>query len=131
VDESACCSAQKVAALDQALDGLDGWITGCARAVADPRGRAQGLVRRGAWALEGESDRRLDAERVWDYIARNDVPYNALQIAATTDRLRAVHAPRKRARRRWAAARRPSAASTSELTDAARPGGPKTVGRRC
>jgi phosphoadenosine phosphosulfate reductase len=48
-----CCSARKVAALDLALEDLDGiWK---ANPIAD-------------W----------DAKAVWDYIARNDVPYNAL-----------------------------------------------------
>src|ERR1700728_1209306 len=30
-DELACCSDRKVAALDHALDGLDGWVTGLRR----------------------------------------------------------------------------------------------------
>ena len=76
----AAARRSKVAALDQALDGLDGWITGRApRAVADARRRAEARLRR-ARAGSGRPTRSPTGtpQRVWDYIARHDVPYNAL-----------------------------------------------------
>ena len=77
--ESACCSAQKVAALEQALDGLDGWITGLRRAQSPTRANAPKVSfddARGIWKANPIAD--WDADRVWEYIARHDVPYTAL-----------------------------------------------------
>ena len=74
-----CCSERKVAALEVALDGLDGWITGVRREQAPTRAAAPKLSfdeRRGIWKANPIAD--WDARRVWDYIARNDVPYNPL-----------------------------------------------------
>jgi phosphoadenosine phosphosulfate reductase len=74
-----CCSARKVAALDLALEDLDGWITGLRREQAPTRSSTPKLafdVRRGIWKANPIAD--WDAKAVWDYIARNDVPYNAL-----------------------------------------------------
>ena len=74
-----CCSARKVAALDLALEELDGWITGLRREQAPTRASTPKLAfdgRRGIWKANPIAD--WDAERVWDYIARHDVPYNAL-----------------------------------------------------
>ena len=77
--ESACCSARKVEALECALDGLDGWITGVRREQSPTRADAPKLSfdeRRGLWKANPIAD--WDARRVWDYIAANDVPYNPL-----------------------------------------------------
>jgi phosphoadenosine phosphosulfate reductase len=74
-----CCSASKVAALDLALEDLDGWITGMRREQAPTRSSVPKLAfddRRGIWKANPIAD--WDAKAVWDYIARNDVPYNAL-----------------------------------------------------
>jgi phosphoadenosine phosphosulfate reductase len=74
-----CCSARKVAALDLALEDLDGWITGLRREQAPTRSSTPRLAfdaRRGIWKANPIAD--WDAKAVWDYIARNDVPYNAL-----------------------------------------------------
>ena len=74
-----CCSARKVAALDLALEELDGWITGLRREQAPTRASTPKLAfddRRGIWKANPIAD--WDAKAVWDYIARNDVPYNAL-----------------------------------------------------
>jgi phosphoadenosine phosphosulfate reductase len=74
-----CCSVRKVAALDLALEGLDGWITGLRREQAPTRSSAPKLAydaRRGIWKANPIAD--WDSKAVWDYIARNDVPYNAL-----------------------------------------------------
>jgi phosphoadenosine phosphosulfate reductase len=74
-----CCSVRKVAALDLALAGLDGWITGLRREQAPTRAEAPKLgfdASRGIWKANPLAD--WDARAVWEYIARNDVPYNAL-----------------------------------------------------
>ena len=74
-----CCSERKVAALDLALEGLDGWITGLRREHSPTRSRAPKLeydARRGIWKANPIAD--WDSKAVWDYIARDDVPYNAL-----------------------------------------------------
>jgi phosphoadenosine phosphosulfate reductase len=74
-----CCSARKVAALDLALEDLDGWITGVRREQAPTRSSTSKLAfdaRRGIWKANPIAD--WDAKAVWDYIARNDVPFNEL-----------------------------------------------------
>jgi phosphoadenosine phosphosulfate reductase len=74
-----CCSEAKVAALDRALSGLDGWITGLRREQAPTRGATPKLrydERRDVWKANPLAD--WDARAVWDYIASHDVPYNAL-----------------------------------------------------
>jgi phosphoadenosine phosphosulfate reductase len=74
-----CCSVAKVAALDQALAGLDGWITGLRREQAPTRAGTPKLsfdVHRGIWKANPLAD--WDDRAVWDYIARHDVPYNPL-----------------------------------------------------
>jgi phosphoadenosine phosphosulfate reductase len=74
-----CCSERKVAALDEALDGLDGWITGLRREQAPTRAGAPKLAFdavRGIWKANPLAD--WDAKAVWDYIAARDVPYNPL-----------------------------------------------------
>jgi phosphoadenosine phosphosulfate reductase len=74
-----CCSARKVAALDLALEDLDGWITGLRREQAPTRSSTPKLAfdaRRGIWKANPIAD--WDAKAVWDYIARHDVPYNEL-----------------------------------------------------
>jgi phosphoadenosine phosphosulfate reductase len=76
---SACCSERKVAALELALDGLDGWITGLRREQSPTRAQAPKLAfdeRRGIWKANPLAD--WDAKAVWEYIAANDVPYNPL-----------------------------------------------------
>jgi phosphoadenosine phosphosulfate reductase len=74
-----CCTERKVAALDAALDGLDGWITGVRREQSPTRAAAPKLSfdeARGLWKANPIAD--WDGRRVWDYIARHDVPYNVL-----------------------------------------------------
>lgn len=74
-----CCSERKVAALDAALEDLDGWITGLRREQAQTRAAAPKLSYdqgRGVWKANPLAD--WSNRDVWDYIARNDVPYNEL-----------------------------------------------------
>ena len=96
-----CCGQAKVDGLDQALDGVEAWITGHPpRAITDTRRRAK-LERdekRGIWKLNPLAD--WTNKDIWSYIFKHDLPYNPLHDHGLRfDRLRAVHAPRQRPRR--------------------------------
>ena len=114
-----CCSERKVAALDRALDGLDGWITGLRREQAPTRaGTPEARLRRAPRHLEGEPARRLGRQRG---VGLHRPPRRPLQPAARprlrVDRLRArARFPGPGAKGAGPAATRPSAASTSEAT---------------
>jgi phosphoadenosine phosphosulfate reductase len=74
-----CCSAAKVDALERALSGLDGWVTGLRREQAPTRAGTPKLTfdeRRGICKANPIAD--WDDKAVWDYIFRHDVPYNPL-----------------------------------------------------
>jgi len=74
-----CCGERKVAALNEALGGVDGWVTGLRREQASTRGETPKLVRddrRGVWKASPLAD-WTDTD-VWAYIARHDLPYNPL-----------------------------------------------------
>jgi phosphoadenosine phosphosulfate reductase len=74
-----CCAERKVAALDAALDGLDAWITGIRREQAPTRADVETISfdsRRKVWKANPLAD--WSEQAVWDYLARHDVPYNAL-----------------------------------------------------
>ena len=74
-----CCSVAKVAALEQALQGAEGWITGIRREQGPTREQAQLIEHdegRGLWkynplALWTEKD-------LWRRIHERDLPYNPL-----------------------------------------------------
>ena len=74
-----CCGQFKVAALEQALEGADAWITGIRREQAPTRAAAQQVERderRGIWKfnpLAAWSDKD-----VWRYINEHDLPYHPL-----------------------------------------------------
>jgi phosphoadenosine phosphosulfate reductase len=74
-----CCSAAKVAALEGALDGAEGWITGIRR--------EQGPTRAGTDLIERDEQRNLwkynplahwTDKDLWRRIHERDLPYNAL-----------------------------------------------------
>ena len=74
-----CCSEAKVAALEQALEGVDAWITGIRREQAPTRAAASKLERderRGLWKLNPLAD--WTEKDVWRYIHRHDLPYHPL-----------------------------------------------------
>jgi phosphoadenosine phosphosulfate reductase len=74
-----CCGERKIAALDRALAGLDGWLTGLRREQAPTREATPKLVwdaRRAVWKASPLAD-WAEAD-VWAYIARHNLPYNAL-----------------------------------------------------
>jgi phosphoadenosine phosphosulfate reductase len=74
-----CCSAAKVAALERALDGAEGWITGIRREHGPTRADAELIERdetRGLWKynpLTHWTDKDL-----WRRIHERDLPYNPL-----------------------------------------------------
>jgi phosphoadenosine phosphosulfate reductase len=74
-----CCSVAKVAALERALDGAEGWITGIRREHGPTRADAELIERdegRGLWKynpLAHWSDKDL-----WRRIHERDLPYNPL-----------------------------------------------------
>ena len=74
-----CCSAAKVDALEQALTGVDAWITGIRREQTDSRAAAEKLERderRGIWKVNPLAD--WTDKDVWTYIFKHDLPYNPL-----------------------------------------------------
>lgn len=74
-----CCSEAKVAALERALDGAEGWITGIRR--------EQGPTRADSELIERDEKRRLwkynplahwSDKDLWRRIHERDLPYNTL-----------------------------------------------------
>ncbi len=74
-----CCAIRKVEPLQRALKGLDAWVTGIRRSQSATRvdgakienDDANGLVKLNPIMDWSEDD-------VWNYIKKNDVPYNGL-----------------------------------------------------
>jgi phosphoadenosine phosphosulfate reductase len=76
---SRCCSDQKVAALERALEGLDAWVTGMRREQAPTRAGAPKLgwdEPHGLWKVNPLAD--WTEKDVWNYISEHDLPYNPL-----------------------------------------------------
>jgi phosphoadenosine phosphosulfate reductase len=74
-----CCSAAKVAALEQALTDVDAWITGIRREQAPTRATSPKIevdARRGIVKLNPLAD--WTEKDVWRYIFEHDLPYNPL-----------------------------------------------------
>ena len=74
-----CCSMAKVQALENALDGVDAWITGVRREHATTRADARKLERdrrRGIWKFNPLVD--WTDRDIWRYIHRHDLPYHPL-----------------------------------------------------
>ena len=74
-----CCGERKVAALERALDGLDAWVTGLRREQSPTRAAASKLgwdEVHGLCKVSPLAD--WSEQRVWDYIADHDLPYNPL-----------------------------------------------------
>ena len=75
-----CCGIRKVEPLNRALSGLDAWITGLRR--------EQAVTRAGLPRVELDTAHRnmvkinpiadWTTDQVWDYIRKNNVPYNKL-----------------------------------------------------
>jgi phosphoadenosine phosphosulfate reductase len=74
-----CCSAAKIDALEQALSGVDAWITGIRREQATTRSTAEKLERderRGIWKVNPLAD--WTEKDIWTYIFEHDLPYHPL-----------------------------------------------------
>ena len=74
-----CCSAAKVAALDQALGGLDAWITGMRSEQAPTRAASTESSydeAREVWKFNPLID--WTEEDVWAYVHEHELPYNPL-----------------------------------------------------
>jgi phosphoadenosine phosphosulfate reductase len=74
-----CCSAAKVDALERALEGADGWITGIRREQGPTRAAAELIERdekRGLWKYNPLAQ-WSDAD-LWRRINERDLPYNPL-----------------------------------------------------
>lgn len=75
----ACCDIRKVKPLTQVLSSLDGWITGIRRDQAPTRANAQAFEQDEKFGLVKVNPLiRWTEDQVWDYIRKNDVPYNPL-----------------------------------------------------
>lgn len=75
-----CCEIRKVHPLNRALAGLDGWITGLRRDQVSTRAETKKIeldsAHGGIIKLNPIAD--WSSDMVWDYIKKNDVPYNKL-----------------------------------------------------
>jgi phosphoadenosine phosphosulfate reductase len=78
-DPDACCGMRKVKPLEEALSGVDAWVTGLRRDQAPSRAGTPKLdwdSTHGLWKACPLAD--WTDEDVWRYIAANDVPYHPL-----------------------------------------------------
>lgn len=74
-----CCAMRKVAPLEQALEGMDAWITGIRREQSTSRENARKIeidTRRGVVKVQPLVD--WTNRDVWRYIWKNSIPYNPL-----------------------------------------------------
>lgn len=75
-----CCEIRKVRPLNRALATLDGWITGLRRDQVATRSTTRKIevdaAHGGIVKLNPIAD--WSSDRVWEYIKKNNVPYNAL-----------------------------------------------------
>ncbi len=74
-----CCGAAKVAALEDALDGAEGWITGIRREQGPTRAETQLIERderRGLWKYNPLA--HWTEKDLWRRIHERDLPYNPL-----------------------------------------------------
>jgi len=74
-----CCAMRKVAPLEQALEGMDAWITGIRRDQSTTRQNARKIeidARRGVVKVQPLAD--WTTRDVWRYIWRHSIPYNPL-----------------------------------------------------
>jgi phosphoadenosine phosphosulfate reductase len=77
--EHCCANGAKAAALEEALTGLDAWVTGLRREQAPTRVGVEPLERddrRGIWKVNPLAD--WTDKDVWRYIAEHDLPYHPL-----------------------------------------------------
>lgn len=78
-DPDACCAIRKVGPLEDALTGVDAWVSGLRREQSPERAGTPKLAwddRHGKFKLNPLAD--WTERDVWRYIAQHDLPYNAL-----------------------------------------------------
>jgi phosphoadenosine phosphosulfate reductase len=78
-DPDACCAIRKVSPLQQALSEVDAWIAGVRRDQSPTRAHTEKLhwdEKHGLWKFNPLAD--WSERQVWDYLARNEVPYHPL-----------------------------------------------------
>ncbi|MBI4308127.1 MAG: phosphoadenylyl-sulfate reductase [Chloroflexi bacterium] len=75
-----CCHVRKVEPLERALSGLDAWIAGLRRQQVATRANIHKVESDEARPSKVKINPIADwtSEQVWDYIRKNQVPYNAL-----------------------------------------------------
>ncbi len=74
-----CCGDAKVAALERALEGAEGWVTGVRREQSPTRATAEEVEFDEGRAIWKYNPLAHWAEKdLWRYIHEHDVPYNAL-----------------------------------------------------
>ena len=74
-----CCSGAKVAALERALDGAEGWVTGIRREQSPTRADAEHVEfdeGRGIWKYNPLAE--WTEKDLWRRIHERDLPYNPL-----------------------------------------------------
>ena len=74
-----CCGQAKVDGLEQALSGVEAWVTGIRREQSSTRAGAAKLERdekRDIWKFNPLAD--WSGKDVWNYIFKHDLPYNPL-----------------------------------------------------
>jgi phosphoadenosine phosphosulfate reductase len=78
-DPDACCGIRKVSPLNQALSQVDAWVAGVRRDQSPTRAHTEKVhwdQKHGLWKLNPLAD--WTEREVWDYLARNGIPYNPL-----------------------------------------------------
>jgi phosphoadenosine phosphosulfate reductase len=74
-----CCGVRKVAALEEALAGVDAWITGIRRDQAPTRANAQHVEQDEKRAIVKFNPLAEWTDKdVWNYISKHDLPYHPL-----------------------------------------------------
>ena len=74
-----CCGVKKVAALEEALDGVQAWITGIRREQAPTRANSLQVEKdekRGIWKFNPLA--AWTGKDVWNYVSKHDLPYHPL-----------------------------------------------------
>lgn len=78
-DPNECCNIRKVEPLRRALADRDAWITGIRRDQAPTRANAGVIEMDNKFNLVKFNPlAKWSVKQVWDYIVKNDVPYNTL-----------------------------------------------------
>lgn len=78
VDPENCCSQEKVAQLDRALEGKLAWMSGLRRSEAETRSNAPIIARDRRGIIKVNPLANWSDEQVDDYINQHDVPVNPL-----------------------------------------------------